>query len=263
MIFGCDNIDKKKLEVIEGVQLGTTYKVYENQLNSLGIQTKLFYSKSSIENIDQLEYNQIRMYVSDIFNLSDYRANDTKHYTILYPTTASGTDNVIGLSAIVGHTGFPYTINPDVFSVLKKSGIDLFNQNVSSLFLDEIKKMLNSKYGKPSLDGYESENNNFYVVEGRDVKNFIGNKKRKGRVTAWETEYLKIKLFEGLPSVDAVYKKDGYTMVSQPEGKEEEALVTNFYNYNKGQRPCYTYVYIKYELKPNVIKKLKLNIKKI
>lgn len=261
MIFGCNRIDKKDLEVIEGIQLGTSYKIYKKQLDSLGIKTKSFYTKSMFSDINEIEHNQIQANTSDIFNLSDFRNSQTNHYSILYPVTLTGTDNVIGLNVIIGHTGSSLLISNGVYDLTKEYSKNAFNQNISTGLLDQIKNMLTSKYGKPTLDSYKSMYNDFYAVQGKEIKEFIGNENRKGSVTKWETEYFEIELFEGLSSVDAKYSKDGYRMVIQPSGKENN-LVTDF-DWDKGERPCVTYVYIKYDLKSEVIKKLNLNDKKI
>ncbi len=261
MIFGCNRIDRKNLEIIEGIQLGTTYKMYKKQLDSLGIQTKSFYTKSIFTDIDEIEYNQIGAHISDIFNLSDFRNSHTNHYAILYPTTLTGTDNVIGLNVIIGHTGSSLLLKDGLYDLTKEYGKSAFNQNISTSLLEQIKNMLSSKYGEPKLEGYESKYNNFYAIQGKEIKEFIGDENRKGKRTEWETENLKIELFEGLSSVDAKYSQNGYEMVIQPGGKEND-LVTGF-DWEKGERPCVTYVYIKYDLKSETIKTLGLNDKKL
>lgn len=260
-VLSCNRIEKKNLEVIEGIQLGTTYKMYLKQIDSLGIQTKSFYTKSMFTNIDEIENNQIRVNISDIFNLSDFRNSQTNHYAILNPTTLAGTDNTIELNVILGHTGSSVLISDRLYDLTKEYGKSAFNQNISISFLDQIKNMLTSKYGEPSLEGYKSEYNGFYAVKGKGFKEYIGDKNRKGKVTEWETDNLKIELFEGLQSVNAKYSKNGYTMVIQPSGKENN-VVTDF-DWGKGERPCVTYVFIKYSLKSETIKKLGLNDKKL
>lgn len=255
-VLGCNRIDKKNLEVIEGIQLGTTYKVYQKQIDSLGISAMSFYTKSFFFGGQGLENNQIRAHISDVVNLSDYRNSNIgiNHYGILYPITLAGTDNVIGLNAILGHTGM-------VLGTPEHDKKKSFNQNVASSYIDEIKRMLKSKYGEPTLEEYESKYNDFYALEGNGINEYIGDENRKGKVTKWETEYLKIELFEGLPSVDSKFSDRNYRMVIQPSGKENE-IVTDF-NWDDGERPCVTYAYIKYELKSEAIKKLGLNDKKL
>jgi hypothetical protein len=93
--------------------------------------------------------------------------------------------------------------------------------------------MLSSKYGEPTLEGYESKYNDFYVIQGEEIKRYIGDENRKGKVTIWETDNLEIELFEGLASVDALYSKYGYEMVIQLSGKEND-LVTGF-DWEKGK----------------------------
>ena len=254
-VLGCNGIDKKNLEVIEGIQLGTTNKVYQKQIDSLGINEMSFYTKSIFLGGQSLENNRIRGYISDIVNLSDYGNSSigVNHYGILCPINLIATDNVIGLSAILGHTA-------TVLGVPEYE-IKSFNQNVASSYIDEIKRMLKSKYGEPTLDGYESKYNDFYVLEGNGINEYRGDESRKGKVTKWETEYLKIELFEGLPSINAKYSDRNYSIVIQPTGKEND-IVTDF-NQDYGESPCVTYAYIKYKLKFEAIEKLGLDNKKL
>ena len=260
ILFSCNNIDKKNFEVIEGIELGTNFKKYQEQLDSIGIQTKSFYTKSVFLDLNEVEYNEIKGDISEIFNLSDFKNRQTNHYAILYPTTLAGTDNVTGINVIIGHTSNSiYLGKTGYVDLTKRYGKNLFNQNISKDLLDQIKVMLTSKYGEPSLDAFESIDNSFFVLQGYQIKEFIGEEKRKGKLTRWETEYLEIELFEGLASIDAVYSKNVYNITTPLIG-EPTALVIDF---DKGERPCVTYVYIKYSLKQETINKLKLDEKKI
>ena len=261
-ILGCNQIDKKNLEVIEGIQLGTSYKIYKQQLDSLDIPSKSFFTKSIFADIGEVKFNQLDARYSDVFNLTEFRDNYTDHYSIICPVVLIGTDNVYRIDVLIGHTG-PSTLinNGRLYNLTNEYKKSAFNQNISESLLFEIEKMLTSKYGKPISKGVESKYNKFYIFEGQEKKEFIGDNKRKGKVTEWETEYLIIKLFEGLPSSDAIYSNSGYHDIIQPRGKENE-IVTDIDPY-KGQSSCITYVYIQYELKLETINKLSLNDKKL
>jgi hypothetical protein len=255
-ILCCNKIDKKNLEVVEGIQLGTTYSDYIRQIDSLEINIMSFYTEWVLLSQQDLESNQISTYVTDIFNFSDYRNSnlDINHYGILYPTTIQGTKNVFALNVILGHTGM-------VFGNSKYDKKKCFNQNVAGSYIDKIREMLTSKYGTPVFQKFEPSFFVFYVLEGSDINVYKVDESRKGKVTIWENEYLQVTLFEGLPSIDAKFTNNKtYQMVVPVSGEYE--IITEF-NWDEGERPCVTYAYIQYELKSEVIDKLGLNDKKI
>ena len=90
---------------------------------------------------------------------------------------------------------------------------------------------------------------------------FRGDEKLKGAITMWENEYLEVTLFEGLPSCTAVLGKYGY-IASAPFASSAplEILIPDIKN---GEKPCVSFAYINYQLKEEVIEKLKLNDKKL
>lgn len=256
MFIGCNGIDKKKLEVIDGIQLGTSQNIYQKQLDSIGIEIKSFYTKSLFTDLNDIQNHQINVYISDIFDLSDFRTSQVNHYAILHPISYTGTDNVIGLNVIIGHTGNSILINNEIYDLTKENGKSAFNQNIPINMLNRVKKMLISKYGEPKWEGSESEYNDFLVVQGKEINEFTGDQNRKGKITKWETENIKIELFEGLPSVDAIYTPEGYEMIVQPPGKENN-IIKDF-DVSKGESPCVTYVFIKYKLKKETAEELGL-----
>lgn len=261
LFFSCNKIDKKELEVIEGIRLGTTFQDYQSQLDSLNIEMESFYTQSIFFEAERLQSDEIREYVSDIFNLSQYGDSETKHYAILVPATLTGTDNVIGLNVIIGHTRNALLFQNDSYDITSGNGISSFNQNISGSLLKKIKEMFISKYGNPVLKGSGSKYNEFYVIEGKDFKKYKGDNNWNGKITEWETDHLQIKLFEGLPSVDAKYSRNGYEIVVQPSGKEDE-IISEF-NSKNGEEQCFTYAYIKYDLKTPTVQKLHLNEKQL
>lgn len=258
-LISCQKIDENQLKIIDGIQLGTTYPIYKNNLDSLGIWSETFYTMSlfSTDDLDEVKSNQITAYISDIFDLSDYKNNNTNHYAILYPVKVAGTDNIIELNALIGHTSNALMVGSGtVYDLTKEFNIKTFNQNIATSLLKEIKDMLTLKYGAPHLNSYESTNNYFYIIENNRIAKYYGHKDWKGRVTKWETEFLSIELFEGLSSVNAKYSPNGYLAAYWPGEKK----VISEFNKEKGESPCVTYVYIKYEIKPDIIKKLGLDI---
>lgn len=260
-LTSCNSVDKKNIQIIEGIQLGTNFNQYERQIDSIGIESKQFFTKLFIDRVNEIASNSINVHVSDMFNLSNFRYN-TNHYAILYPTTRSGTDNVIGLTAILGHTTNSMMLTSSGFiNLTKEYNIENFNQNISTDLVVEIKKMISSKYGQPSLDRVKSEYNTFYVLERNTIKEYSGDGEIKGAKTTWENDFLEIELFEGVPSYTAVINKNGY-QVSEPffNSQMPKILIPDL---SKGEKQCVSYAYIKYELKPEIIEKLKLNDKKL
>ena len=170
-------------------------------------------------------------------------------------------DTVTGLNIIIGHT-FGTTLITDsrMYNLEKEFQTKSFNQNIPEDLVNDIKKLLISKYGNPILDDYKSEYNDFYVIQGKEIKSYVGDSKIQCKVTKWETENLDIALYTGIPSSDAKFTKDGFSYVIQPSGKEHEIAEIDISN---GEKQCKSYVYLKYELKSETIKKLKLNDKKL
>lgn len=261
ILTSCNSFDKKNIEIIEGIQLGTTFSQYKKQCDSIGIQRKQFFTKLFINNEDDIEKNILNVPVSDIFDLSNFKKYNN-HYAILYPTTMTGTDNVVGMSAIIGHTANSAMLTSSgMRDLTKEYDIKNFNQNISSALRDEIKKMLISKYGQPITDKYKSEYNSFFVLINGEIEEFKGVNEIQGELTTWENEYIKIDMFEGVPSFTAVINDNGYQL-SEPlfSSQEHKILIPNI---SKNEKNCVTYVYITYSLKNDIIEKLKLNEKKI
>lgn len=252
-LLGCSTIDKKELEVIEGIQLGITSQSYKKQLESLDIESIPFYTKSDFNSINEMEENQIKVPISDVINISEFRNSKTglNHCAIVYPILLTGTDNVVGLNAVIGHTE-----NPNGTPEYDKQ--QSFNQNVAIDYVHELKRMLESKYGQPTMDDVESKYNTFSVIEGKEVNEYYGDDFLKGKITYWETEYLEIELFQGLES-PVIYKDYRYITLS----KTTLLIMRHDPDINYPRNSCIRYPRISYKLKSSAIEKLKLNEKKI
>ena len=260
IVVSCNNVDKKDITVIENIQLGTNYTNFQRQLDSLGIKSKTFFSKTFFYEISEINNNKITFHTSEIFNLEPYK-KETNIYSLIYPIKMTGTDNIIGLSVIIGHTyDTKLFTNGELYNLAKEYKTQSFNQNIPEDLVKEIKLLLVSKYGSPILDDYKSENNSFFVLEGSEFKSYVGDAKIQCKLTTWETENLNIELYSGIPSSSATFTKDGFTYVIQPLGKENDVALVDF---SKGEKQCKSYVYINYQLKSETIKRLKLNEKKL
>ena len=253
----CDKIDKKSLTVIEGIELGKDYQVFMKQLDSLGLESKVFYTKTFISENEEIGENRIKAYTTDIFNLSNYK-NGSNHYGILYATNLAGTNNVTGLEVIMGHEADLQRITDHgVYNLSKSSENKSFNQNITIELCEEIKSLLKSKYGTPKL---ELSSAYFNIIEGNDIKKYRGFDDTKTKLTMWETENLEIEFIEGITSNKVSFTKKGYSYSFHPEGKENDPLQIDW---KAGDKECKSYVHICYKLKPETIKKLNLNEKKL
>lgn len=260
VFVSCNSIDKKDITVIENIQLGTSYKTFQKQLDSLGIKPKTFFTKTFFSEFNEINENKITLNTSEIFNLIPYRKG-TDIYSLIYPIKLTGTDNITGLNIIIGHTfGTNLITDNRMYNLEKEFQTKSFNQNIPEDLVNDIKKLLISKYGNPTLDDYKSEYNDFYVIQGKEIKSYVGDSKVQCKVTKWETENLNIALYTGIPSSDAKFTKDGFSYVIQPSGREHEIAEIDT---STGEKQCKSYVYLKYELKSETIKKLKLNEKKL
>lgn len=257
-LYGCDSIDNAKLEIIEGIKLGCSRSDYKRQIDSLNLKHMSFFSKTWYYNFDEIEKGRTTP-ISDIFNLSEFKNGPINHYAILVPENQPSTDNITGLVAVIGHTDNAMLVNNGFFNLTTEYGKNAFNQNISVELVSKIKEMLMTKYGKPTYNSMQSDFFDIYILEGDEINVYGGIENRTGKMTIWETEYMEIKLFEGLPSVDSKYYEKKYQMVIQ-HAYESNNPIKHFEN---GEYPCVTFVYIKYQLKDELVEKLKLNQKKI
>ena len=257
-IIGCDRIDETKLEVIEGIKLGCSRSDYKRQLDSLNLKHMSFFSQTWYYSFDEIEKAKSTP-ISDIFNLNEFKNGPINHYAILVPSVLSSTDNFASLVAVMGHTDNAMLVNNGFFNLTTEYGKSAFNQNLTVDLVSKIKEILITQYGEPTDNSLESNYFDIYILEGEEMNVYGGIENRTGKMTIWETEYMEIKLFEGLPSVDSKYFEKKYQMVIQPT-YEANNPINHFEN---GESPCVSFVYIKYELKDEIIKKLKLNEKKI
>lgn len=261
MLYACNTIDKAQISVIEDIQLGKSYNDFPKQLDSLGLKSKTFFTQTFFTEINAVRESKINLYYSDIFNFNQFRNKNSDIYALIYPTTLTGTNNVIGLNILLGHTFAPSLITDgQIYNLEKEYNIKSFNQNVPVNLLNSIEKLLNTKYGAPTLKNYKSEYNDVIIIEGSEIKSYIGDKKSQSSVTKWETEYLEIELYSGVPSNSVKLTKDGYEYTFQPSSKAQDPVEINF---EANEQQCNRYAFIKYSLKSAAIKKLNINQKKV
>lgn len=258
IVFGaCNTINSDDLVIVDGVKLGTNLDNFNQQLITMSIKADTFYTKDVFYDTQELNAtNTINAFRSDIFNSSTYQSENTDHYGIYFPTTWNGTNNVIGLSILLGHTdnamGF---FKSGVINITKRTKISSFIQDLSNAHIEEIAGMLSSKYGKP--DTIRSYLTNFYVIEGAIVRNYKGDSSNVGDQLIWKSKYLDVRLFKGIRSQKSTFDKNKNTYSTTLEGLLE------YLPTSATDIPCSSYSYISYQLHNETIKKLKLDQTKL
>ncbi len=195
--FSCDELPNEEITVIDNITLGQTTPNLYKQMDSLSIPHTGFLKNISINNINDIldEKSYTHLYYSDIFNFSDESSTYNEHYGLLWPITLTGTDNVIGLIVLLGHTRKPILEGEakDYASSISKK---YFQQDVNKNVIEKIEKLYISKYGKPTYET-ESELNPIYTIENNGINHYL-NDKGIGKEIIWKTKYMDIKLFTGV-----------------------------------------------------------------
>lgn len=257
-------IPEDKLTIIDNFVLGKPMNDdYSEQMDRLSIPKQRFLTKMVLTDFAELvnENNYLTMYYTSIFNSSKYRNSGIDNLGLLYPLTLRGTKNNVGMVVLLGHTN-----NPTLFGEAKKYAdhVDakVFRQDVNEEIINEIKQLYKSKYREPKYE-YESKYNLVYVVEGNEIRQY-SDTSRVGHEIKWETEYYVITYFTGLASYDSRYdnRHGAYIEVILSFGGNR-AFPPPKPDPLKDEMQCYSFAYIKYELKQKAIEKLKLTDLKI
>lgn len=262
----CNNIDKDKLKVIDDIPLGTTVTEFDSMLSKLNIERETF-----LTSIFFTDYNfsnrTVTFPYSTTFDISNYSSERTKHLGLLYPFTLEGTDNIIKLAVVLAHTEKPYFVLPnDVEPQDVSDEYRCLSQHISTKVIDAIERMYTAKYGKPKDTITEPLFINFFKFDRNQIKTYKPPEiKGIYEVLVWETDYLKIRLFKGVPSSEEKFdtKTNSYQYTIYTNDQGRPAVREIEVDYNNGETMCDSYPYILYELKQEVIDKLKFDKKKI
>jgi hypothetical protein len=258
LFLSCNNIPKEKLTIIDNFVLGQSSISLSKQMDSLSIQVKRFGTKMIFEQINDIfdEKNFISMYHTRAFNLSNYRSSENENLGLLYPVTLTGTQNVMGMIVILGHTSTPMFLGS---AASRENTLDekFFSQDINVKLINDIKSLYTSKYGQPT-DTFSMASHRFYLIKGNQIFE-NGHPDREGLDIKWESEYYTINFFTGLPSYDSKYNflqksYEDIFYIGGPRFPMEFDPIKN-------EVQCNTYAYIKYELNDKAIKKLKLDNK--
>lgn len=255
-MLGCSDIDKSDLTIIDNIQLGQNIKDFYLSADNLGIKKDSFLTQYYYTEKDLREKQMTIFYYSEVFNLTRAKGLPD-HYGLYYHTTASGTENVVGLTLLLGHTTTPTLITEkyemiNMTEAYKKKG---FYQEVHESLINEYISMFTTKYGPP-LTHENIAHNNFYVIENNNIEKYSTPDDDDGRYFTWETDNIKISFFTGIKSYRTYYLK-------KPQLYSYATNQSTLQKINQYREQCYSFPYINYELKPTVVEKLKLNKPKI
>lgn len=255
-MYSCNTIDKKDLVIIDNIQLGQDKDAFYLSADNLGIKKEPFFTKYYYNDEDLKHQQLTQFYYSEVFNLTSSKGLQD-HYGLYYHTTAGGTENIVGLTLLLGHTTSPMLISDkygmvDMTETYKKRG---FYQEVHESLIQEYISMFMTKYGAPISD-VTTEPNTFYVTENNNVEAYRTPKDDNGRYITWETDEMTISLFSGIKS----YRTEYQTQIKSYIYSIDQSSVKTPGQYRE---QCYSFPYINYHLKSPVIEKLKLDKPKI
>jgi|ERR1035437_3103559 hypothetical protein len=252
--LSCNNIPKEKLTVIDNFVLGQSANNISKQMDSLSIQQKRFCTKVSLNDFKEIldDNNFIRMYYTNTFNLSKYRNSFNENVGLLYPITLTGTQNIIGMIVILGHTALPNFFG-DTKNYESSFKEKLIWQDINLNLIEDIKNLYISKYGQPT-DTFSMASHKVYFIKGNQIV-LNGDPDRKGLDIKWETEYYTVTFFTGLESYESYYDPNGYADVTMSFGTLGPIPVDPL----KNEVKCQSYCYIEYQLNNKAIKELKLD----
>lgn len=266
ILLSCSSVDKKELKVIDDVQIGISVNEYDNLLTSLNIERANFLS-SIVFMVDKVSSHSLNLPYTQNFDFSDFRSENNRHLGLFYPSTIAGTDNITSLAVILVHTEKPFFVFP---KEVEPENIDDDNtsisQNISIRLVDAIERMYISKYGNAKDTITKAMFMNLYKIQGNDIKSYKPpDYDGIYQEIVWETKYLKIKLFKGIQCTEEKYdtktNQYKYSVGANADGILEMNKIV--IDWDNGETMCVSYPYIEYELKPEVIEKLKLDKKKI
>jgi len=240
-------IPKEKISIIENLTLGVSKDSFFNQIKSKNIPFESFIMSYLVLDRSQLigERNFITMYYTNLFN--SFANQSQEHVGLLYPITLSGTDNIFGMVILLGHTKKPVLLgSAKEYEYMNTS--KCIKQTVNERLIEQIKEMYTSKYG-PAKES-SSTFNSVYDINNGKIEDKLSNEK-EAKTINWENDYMTITFFTGLKNYSSGYyrPRDKFYLDINMENDTEDIL-------NKVD--CYTYAYIKYQLKQKAIDELKL-----
>lgn len=250
-LIACNKIQDKDITIIDNIKLGVKKDSLDMQFLKKYMLLQGNYTKVFFDNYDEIENNKIYSRLSKAFDFQEYISSNIHHYGFYLPTVDDA-NNVIGIDVLLGHTSHATLIdkNYGLIDITNETQLNAFDQNVREDLINKIESLLKEKYGTPkkTIKGKGIKN---YVIQGKNVNTFETGNNMLGESIVWETEYLNITYFKGIPSKYVFYDKNinSYIYNFSPQ---EISKISN------DEIVCNSYAYISYYLKEKAIKELKL-----
>lgn len=254
VIAGCNKtIKDDDLKVIGDIKLGISKDefVSYSKINDNNISMNEYYSKNHF--FGNEHQTKIVSISTSLFDLPQYKSNpESKHLGLIIPIFQPSTDYLVGITVLLAYSN---TATVNFSTSLNKAGI---NQNVNTRFVSDVLSLIERKYGKGISKASTPYDKMFDISQGKFDEFNLGPVKG-GEIFTWENDVLKVTFFEGAKDVQPL----SYSL-----NDKTYWLSFDEEHYRKGiasgdKIECYYGPYIKYELKDNVIEKLKLNIPKL
>lgn len=251
----CGEFDNSKITVIDGAVLGQPRNAFYNSLDSIGVKSEVFCTKFMFFDLQDVNKSRLKFYYSEQFDLNRFQSRLGHHLGLYYPLL-NESNNVTALYILLVNTCQPVIFNGSSMQAITNMDFTRgVTQNVNIELLDEIESLLTSKYGKPTSSTH-GNNNSLCVIEGAEVTMYGSGEDKYSDKLTWETDAIHITLFKGLDISPSCYNTVDKQYTVTPTG--EKAEVTGESNIQ-----CMSYPYILYQIKTDVLKKLKLDERKI
>lgn len=250
-------IENKDITIIDNIVLGTPANTCGKYLDSLGIQSKVFFTRPIFYTFEKnILDNRIKFWYTTRFNYSDFGNANRSHLGLYY--TISQSDAIVSYIVFIVNVLKPVFIFDDkkeefIASLGSEYSYGGLSQSVCCLELDAILNALKAKYGEPQK--YEKRSNNYYEIYGNEIKEYRTNPDSlfsfgQNELYVWNTKYVKISFFNGFTTPRMYFD-----------------IKTKFYSFeqapNINEFTCNFGAYIQYELTNEAIKKLGLDKEKI
>lgn len=254
LLVGCNKLDKKSLTVIDDINIGVPKDSLTVQFYMKNILQKELYTKSFFEDYNDIENYKQYFQMSQVFDFPNFKNQNINHYGVYLPVIKTGTNNVIGLNILLGHTDNATLLdqNLGIINISNETNIQSFDQNTRIDLLDKIESLLYEKYGEPT-EKTKRDFIPFFVLEGKTANRYGTQNESKGDAVIWKTKNMEIIFFKGIPNYNTFYdtQNNAYFYLF-----EDNSLTKKI---NKNQILCNQYAYISYNIDEETIKKLELD----
>ena len=248
----CTEIKEKNLTVIDNLVLGKKYTEFINQYDSLNIPYTKFYIGFPYLEADDILSNQMTIGYTKNFNLLPSVVGE-QHYGIYNPHKYEGTDNIVELNVLLGHTTNAWTLSPSgkTIDITKETNVKSFTQCIREDLLDKIEAMLIKKYGEP--DNIYHTDITFYYIDKKQTKKHTIRDDYNSKLLVWNTKNLEISFFKGIKTDSSFSKENGYFVAIDKKQKEEGTELP------LDHIQAYEYSYLLYRLNDKTITSLELD----